>query len=112
MIEGLERWIPPEPVSSVRGLEAQPIRPLMEVTLPGYTPSSTPGSSQISGSSSLLKEIHDRLQLGTRDGSTRVERPPSWIDQPVRRVLIASYKKIQMAGITDTTAWIGTRRNG
>ena len=48
--EGLEVWIPPEPVPSVRGLEAQPIRPLMEVALPGYTPSSTPGSSQNSGS--------------------------------------------------------------
>ena len=49
MNEGLEVWIPPEPEPSVRGLEAQPIRPLMEVTLPGYTPSSTPGGSQISG---------------------------------------------------------------
>ena len=34
--EGLEVWIPPEPMSSVRGLEAQPIRPMMEVALPGY----------------------------------------------------------------------------
>ena len=33
--EGLEVWIPPEPMSSVRGLEAQPIRPMMEVALPG-----------------------------------------------------------------------------
>ena len=90
--EGLEVWITPEPVSSVRGLEAQPICPLMEVTLPGYTPSSTPGSSQIGGSSSPLKELHDRLQLGTRDDSTRVERPP-WRDQSVRSVVIASYKK-------------------
>ena len=55
--EGLEMCITPEPVSSVRDLEAEPIRPLMEVTLPGYTPSSTPGSSQISGSSSRLKEL-------------------------------------------------------
>ena len=65
----------------------------MKVTLPGYTPSSTLGSSQISGSSSRLKELHDRLQLGTRDDSTRVERPPTWRDQPVRSVVIASYKK-------------------
>ena len=28
MNEGLEVWIPPEPVTSVCGLEAQPIRPL------------------------------------------------------------------------------------
>ena len=90
--EGLEVWIPPEPVSSACGLEAQPLRPLTEVALPGYTPSSTP-SSQISGSSSSLKELHDGLQLRTRDDSTRVERPPSWRDQPIRNVVIASYKK-------------------
>ena len=103
--EGLEVWIPPEPVSFVRGLEAQPIRPLMEVALsrwergyrklalPGYTPSSTPGSSQISGRSTRLKELHDRIQLGTRDDSTSVERPPTWRDQPVMSVVIACYKK-------------------
>ena len=65
----------------------------MEVALPGYTPSSTPGCSQISGSLSRLKELHDRLQLGARESSTRVERPPSWMEQPVRSVVIASYKK-------------------
>ena len=75
MNEELEAWIPPEPVPSVRGLEAQRIRPLMEVTLPGYTSSSTPGSSQISGGSSRLKELQDRLQLRSRDDSTRQERP-------------------------------------
>ena len=47
MIEGLEVWIPPESASSLRGLETQVIRPLMDVALPGYTPSSTPGSSQV-----------------------------------------------------------------
>ena len=91
--EGLEVWIPPEPVSSVRGLEAQPIRPLMEVALPGYTPSSTPGCSQMRGSSSRLEELHDMLQLGTRGSSTRMERPPTWMEQPVMSVVIASYKK-------------------
>ena len=84
--KGLEVWIPPEPVSSVRGLEVSPMRPLMDVALPGYFPSSTPSSSQVSGSSSRLKELHDRLQLGTRDDSTRR-------DQPVRIVVIASYEK-------------------
>ena len=93
MNEGMEIWIPPEPVSSVRDLEAQPIRPLMEVTLPGYTPSSTPGISQISGSSSRLKELQDRLQMRSRDDSTRQERPYTWRDHPVRSVIIASYKK-------------------
>ena len=92
MNEGLEVWIITEPVSSVRGLEAQPIRPLMEVTLPGYTPSSSPGSSQISGSSSRLKELQDRLQLRNRDDSTRQDSS-SWRDHPVRSVIIASYKK-------------------
>ena len=76
MNEGLEVWIPPEPVSSVRGLDTQPIRPLMEVTLRGYTSSSTPSSSQIGTGSSRLKEPHDRLQSRTRDNSTRKERPP------------------------------------
>ena len=58
MNEGLEVWIPSESASSLRGLETQAIRPLMDVALPGYTPSSTPGSSQVSGSSSRLKELH------------------------------------------------------
>ena len=92
MNEGLEVWIPTEPVSSVRGLEAQPIGPLMEVTSRGYTPSSTPGSSQISGSSSRLKELQDRLQLRNRDDSTRQDSS-TWRDHPVRSVIIASYKK-------------------
>ena len=93
MNERLEVWIPTKPVSSVRGLEAQPIRPLMDVALPGYTPSSTPGSSQMSGSSSRLKEFDERLQLGNRESPTRVERPPTWREQPVRNGVIASYKK-------------------
>ena len=84
--EGLEVSIPPESVSSVRNLEVPPIRPMMDVVLPGYIPSSTPSSSQVSGSSSPLKELHDSLQLGNRDDSTRRE-------QPVRSVVIASYKK-------------------
>ena len=73
--EGLEVGIPAETAFSMRGLEAQPIRPLMEVTLPGYTPSSIPGRSQMSGSSSRLKELQERLQLGTREVTIRGERP-------------------------------------
>ena len=65
----------------------------MEVTLPGYTPSSNPGSSQISGSSLRLKELQNGLQLRCRDDSTRQERPSTWSDHPVRSVIIASYKK-------------------
>ena len=36
--EGLEVWIPTESVSSVRGLETQPKRPLMDVALPVIPP--------------------------------------------------------------------------
>ena len=91
--EGLEVWIPTESVSSLRGSKTQPIRPLMDVALPVYTPSSTPSSSQVSGSSSRLKELNERLQLRSRESSARAEVPPTWREQPVRSVVIASYKK-------------------
>ena len=77
IIEGLEVWIPTESVSSLRGSETQPIRPLMDVALPVYTPSSTPSSSQVSGSSSRLKELHERLQLRSRESTARAELPPT-----------------------------------
>ena len=96
MNEGLEVWIPTESTSSLRGLETQPIRPLMplmDVALPGYTPSSTPSSSQVSGSSSRLKELNERLQLRNRESPARVELPPTWREQPIRSVVISSYKK-------------------
>ena len=78
MNEGLEVWIPPESTSSLRGMEAQVIRPLMDVALPGYTPSSTPGSSQVSGGSSRLKELHERLQLRNRESPARADLPSTW----------------------------------
>ena len=93
MNEGLEVWIPPESASSLRGMETQVIRPLMDVALPGYTPSSTPGSSQVSGSSSRLKGLHERLQLRSREGSARADLPSTWGEQPVRSVVISIYKK-------------------
>ena len=93
MNEGLEVWIPTESTSPLRALETQPIRPLMDVALPGYTPSSTPSSSQVSGSSSRLKELNERLQLRNRESPARVELPPTWREQPVRSVVISSYKK-------------------
>ena len=93
MNEGLEVWIPAESTSSLRGLETQPMRPLMDVALPGYTPSSTPSSSQVSGSSSRLKELNERLQLRNCESPARVELPPTWREQPIRSVVISSYKK-------------------
>ena len=93
MSEGLEVWIPTESTSSLRGLETLPIRLLMDVALPGYTPSSTPSGSQVSGSSSRLKEFNERLQLRSRESPARVELSPSWREQPVSSVVIASYKK-------------------
>ena len=96
MNEGLEVWIPTESASSLRGLETQVIRPLMDVALPGYTPSSTPSSSQVSGSSSRLKELHERLQLRSRESPARVELPSTWGEQPVRSVVISSYRHNRM----------------
>ena len=94
MNEGLQVWIPTEPASSLRGSETtQPIRLLMDVALPGYTPNSTTSSSQVSGSSSRLKELHERLQLRSRESPARAEVPPTCREQPVRSVVIASYKK-------------------
>ena len=111
MNEGLEVWIPTEPASSLRGSETtQPIRPLMDVALPGYTPSSTTSSNQVSGSSSCLKELHERLQLRSRESPAGPEVPPTWREQPVRSVVIASYKK--NTDTTGTIARIGTRRSG
>ena len=61
-------WTMPEPMPSVRGLETKPIGPLMEIALPGYTPSST-GGSQTGTGSSRLKELQERLQSKARDNS-------------------------------------------
>ena len=65
----------------------------MDVALPGYTPSSTTSSNQVSGSSSRLKELHERLQLRSRESPAGPEVPPTWREQPVRSVVIASYKE-------------------
>ena len=77
----------------VHSLDAQSVRPLMEVKLPGYTPSSTTSSSQAGSGSSRLKALQERLQSRTRDDSEKEGRPPTWRDHPVRSVTIASYKK-------------------
>ena len=93
MSEGLEVWIPNEATSSLRSLETQPIRPLMDVALPGYTPTSTSTDSQVSGGSSRLRELGERLRQRSRESSARPELPPTWREQPVRSVVISSYKK-------------------
>ena len=53
MNEGLETWTPPELVPSVRNLEANRVRPLKDITLPGLTSSSTSGSQSGTGTSRL-----------------------------------------------------------
>ena len=93
MSEGLEVWIPNEATFSLRSLETQPIRPLMDVVLPGYTPTSTSSDSQVSGGSSRLKELGEKLRQKSRESSARPELPPTWREQPVRSVVISSYKK-------------------
>ena len=93
MSEGLEVWIPNDVTPSLRNLETQPVRPLMDVVLPGYSPTSTSSGSQVSGASSRLKELGEKLQQQSRERSTRPELPPTWREQPVRNVVIASYKK-------------------
>ena len=60
MREGLEAWTTPEPVPSLRNLEANPVRPLMEISLPGLTPSSTSGSQTGTGTS-RLRELQERF---------------------------------------------------
>ena len=93
MSEGLEVWIPNDATSSLRSLETQPIRPLMDVELPGYTPTSTSSDGQVSGGSSRLRELGERLRQKSRESSARPELPPTWREQPVRSVVILSYKK-------------------
>ena len=86
MNEGLEAWIPPEPLPSVHSLDTQSIRPLNSTN-------STTSGSQAESSSSRLKVLQDMLQSRARDDSVREGRPPTWRDHPVRSVTIASYKK-------------------
>ena len=93
MNEGMEVGIPPEPSPYVHSLDAQSVLPLMEVKLPGYTPSSTTSSSQAGPGSSRLKVLQERLQSSAHDDSVKGGRPPTWRNHPVRSVTIASYKK-------------------
>ena len=47
----------------------------------------------MSGSSTRLKELNERLQLRSRESSARAELPSTWREQPIRSVIISSYKK-------------------
>ena len=40
-----------------------------------------------------MKELHERLQLRNRESPARADLPPTWGEQPVRSVVISSYKK-------------------
>ena len=68
MNEGLETLTTPEPAPSLRNLEANPIRSLMEISLPELTPSST-SSSQTRTGTSRLRELQERLQSRAREKS-------------------------------------------
>ena len=74
MNEGLETWTLSEPVPSVRNLEAGRIRPLMDIAMPGLTPSSTSGSQTGTGTS-RLKELQEWLQSRALESPAREEQP-------------------------------------
>ena len=93
MNESLEAWTTPEPVPSLRNLEANPVRPLIEILLTGLTPSST-SSSQTGTGTSRPSELQERLQPRARENSERDERPPTLREHPVRSVINASHRKI------------------
>ena len=90
--EGLEAWTPPEPVPSTRNLEANRIRPLMDIALPGLTFSSTSGSQSRTGTS-RLRELQERLQVKALENAAREQRPTTWREHSVKSVVISSYKK-------------------
>ena len=106
MNEGLDIWMPSEPVPSWRNLESGRIRPLMDVALPRLSRCSTSGS-QTGAGTSRLKELQERLQARTSQSRAREAAPITCREYPV----ISSYSKIQMALITDVTGMIGRRRN-
>ena len=78
MNEGLDTWTPPEPARSLRDLDSGRIKPLMDIALPGLTPSSTSGS-QAGALTSRLKELQERLQSRTPESPAREAEPLNWI---------------------------------
>ena len=76
MNEGLDTWTPPEPVPSLSNLESSPIRPLMDIALPGLTPSSTSGSQTGMGTSRLMSFKKVCTQRLSRDWQGRLSHSP------------------------------------
>ena len=91
MNEGLNTWTPPEPVPSLRDLESDRIKPLMNIALPGPTPNSISGS-QAGAGTLRLKELQERLQARTSESPSCEAEPRTWKEHPVRSVMIATYK--------------------
>ena len=92
MNDDLNTWTPPYTVPSLRDLESGRIKPIMDIALPGLTPSSTSGS-QAGVRTSRLEKMHERLQARTPDSPAREAEPRTWREYPVRSAMIANYKK-------------------
>ena len=92
MNEGLDTWMPSEPVPSSRNQESRRIRTLMDIALPGLTPSSTSGS-QAGAGTSRLKQLQERLQARTPERPACEAAPITWREHPMWSVVISSYKK-------------------
>ena len=78
MNEGLEAWSEPEPVHTVRKLEANRVRPLMDIALSGLRSSPTSGSQSGTGTS-RLRELQERLHAKTlkNAATNHLEAAPS-----------------------------------
>ena len=74
MNEGMDTWMPSEPVPSLRNLESGRIRPLMDIALPGLTPRSV-SCSQTGAGTSRLKELQERLQARFPERPAREAAP-------------------------------------
>ena len=107
----LEAWTPPEPVRSMRNLEANQIRPLMDIALPRLTSSSTSGSQSGTGTS-RLRELQKGLQAKALENAANEQRPTTWREHPVRSVVISSYKKNTACNtdIIERTGWLRNER--
>ena len=81
MIAGLGTWMSSELVPSLRNLDSGRIRPFMDITLPGLTPSSTSGRQSGAGTS-RLKELQKRLQARIPESPARRAASITWREYP------------------------------